>query len=124
LQTANSDIISFHNYGAAKEFGRRVRWLKSFGRPTLCTEYMARSTGSTFEAILPKAKKQRVAAFCWGLVLGRTQTHLAWDALHNHKISEGSRPWFHDVLHADGSPHMPREAEFLRRITNRPSVAA
>jgi hypothetical protein len=123
-QTANSDVISFHNYGKPRDFGRRIRWLRSFGRPTLCTEYMARSAGSTFEGILPKARKHRVAAFCWGLVLGRTQTHLAWDATENHKISEGSRPWFHDVLHPDGTPHSAREAEFLRRITGKSALAA
>ena len=117
VQTANSDVISFHNYGTSKDFARRVRWLKSFGRPVLCTEYMARQTGSTFEAILPKAKKHRVAAFCWGLVLGRTQTHLGWDTTENHKIAGGFRPWFHDILHPDGRPHLPYEAEFLRRIT-------
>jgi hypothetical protein len=124
VQIANSDVISFHNYGKARDFGRRVRWLQSFGRPTLCTEYMARSEGSTFQAILPKAKKHRVAAFSWGLVLGRTQTHLAWDAAENHKISAGSRRWFHDILHPDGSPHLPHEAEFLRRITGRIDLAA
>jgi hypothetical protein len=124
VQISNSDIISFHNYGKARDFGRRIRWLESFGRPTLCTEYMARAAGSTFQAILPKAKKRRVAAFSWGLVLGRTQTHLAWDAAENHKIASGSRRWFHDILHADGSPHLPHEAEFLRRITGKVDLAA
>lgn len=118
-QTAHSDFISFHNYGVAADFEQRVRWLKGHGRPTMCTEYMARSTGSTFEAILPRAKEERVAAFCWGLVRGRTQTHFAWDAAENSLIHDGSRPWFHDVLHPDGTPHCPTEAEFLRRITGR-----
>jgi hypothetical protein len=123
VQTSNSDVISFHNYGKARDFGRRIGWLTSFERPILCTEYMARSARSTFEAILPKAKKQRVAAFCWGLVLGRTQTHLAWDPTENDKIAAGSRQWFHDILHPDGSPHRPQEAEFLRRITGRIDLA-
>ena len=118
-QTALSDVVSFHNYGVAEDFEARVRWLKGFDRPILCTEYMARTVGSTFEAILPAAKEERVAAFCWGLVRGRTQTHLAWDQSHNTLIDEGAAPWFHDVLHPDGSPHLPHEAEFLRRITGR-----
>ena len=118
-QTANSDIISFHNYGVAADFEARVRWLKAFGRPTFCTEYMARSIGSTFEEILPRAKEHRVAAFCWGLVRGRTQTHLAWNPADNAAIDAGLQPWFHDVLHEDGRPHLPHEAEFLRRITGR-----
>lgn len=116
-QTANSDVISFHNYGVAADFEARVRWLKGFGRPTLCTEYMARSTGSTFEEILPRAKEHQVAAFCWGLVRGRTQTHLAWNDADNPAIEDGLQPWFHDVLHEDGRPHLPHEADFLRHIT-------
>jgi hypothetical protein len=123
-QVFNSDVISFHNYGKARDFGRRIGWLESFGRPMLCTEYMARAAGSTFQAILPKAKKQRVAAFSWGLVLGRTQTHLAWEGTKNHKVARGSRRWFHDILHADGTPHLAHEAEFLRQITGKVSVAA
>jgi hypothetical protein len=123
-QTAHSDVISFHNYGHAADFEQRVRWLKGFGRPIMCTEYMARPTGSTFEAILPAAKAHEVATFCWGLVLGRTQTHFAWDPADNHLIAGGLKPWFHDVLHPDGRPHSPDEVEFLRRITGRWDIAA
>ncbi|MBW8783432.1 MAG: 1,4-beta-xylanase [Novosphingobium sp.] len=124
VQTENSDVISFHNYENPRKFARRIGWLKKFDRPMLCTEYLARPTGSTFEAILPHAKEHRVAAFCWGLVNGRTQTHLAWDAADNHHISEGRSPWFHDVLHADGTPYSADEIEFLKRITATPSVTA
>lgn len=118
-QVHNSDVISFHNYGHSADFEQRVRWLKSFGRPILCTEFMARSTGSTFEAILPAAKDHRVAAFCWGLVRGRTQTHFEWDPADNHRIERGEKPWFHDILHPDGQPHSVEEALFLRRIAGR-----
>lgn len=122
LQIAGSDVISFHSYGKANSFRQRVRWLKGYGRPILCTEYMARSTGSTFETILPVAKEQKVGAFCWGLVLGRTQTHLPWKA--PKKQTKASEVWFHDVLHPDGRPHRPQEAAFLRRITGRTGLPA
>ncbi|HEU0044220.1 cellulase family glycosylhydrolase [Sphingomonas sp.] len=118
-QLTQSDVISFHNYGKGGDFRRRVRWLSKLKRPLMCTEFMARPTGSTFQAVLPFAKKARVAAFCWGLVAGRTQTHLAWNPRHNRQIQEGRAPWFHDVLHQDGRPHLAREASFLRRITGR-----
>ena len=122
IQTANSDVISFHNYGTANGFRKRVRWLRTFRRPILCTEYMARTIGSTFETILPVAKEQKVGTFCWGLVLGRTQTHLPWKA--PKKATKATQTWFHDVLHPDGRPHLPREADFLRRITGRARVSA
>jgi hypothetical protein len=49
-----------------------------FHRPILCTEYMARGAGSTFDSSLPIAKKYNVAAINWGLVAGKTQTYLPW----------------------------------------------
>ena len=122
IQIEQSDVVSFHNYGRANGFRQRVRWLRRFGRPILCTEYMARPAGSTFEAILPIAKEQRVGAFCWGLVLGRTQTHLPWKPARAR--SKAADLWFHDVLHPDGRPHRPQEAAFLRRITGRAEVSA
>lgn len=117
IQTSNSDIISFHNYEKPRAFAKRVRWLKEFGRPIMCTEYMARGVGSTFQGVLPHAKRHRVAAFNWGLVSGRTQTHLAWDAAENHRIEHDGAPWFHDVLHTDGRPYCEKEAAFLKSIT-------
>jgi len=36
---------------------------------------MARSVGSTFDAILPIAKQERVGAINWGFVAGKTQTY-------------------------------------------------
>jgi hypothetical protein len=57
---------------------RRIAQLKEYGRPLLCTEFMARGNGSTFEAVLPILKREKVAAYCWGLVDGKTQTKYPW----------------------------------------------
>ncbi len=124
IQLASSDVVSFHNYEAPDRFAQRIAWLEAFKRPILCTEYMARMTGSTFHGVLPIAKEHGVGAFNWGLVAGRTQTHLAWDPDHNQAIARGEQPWFHDVLHPDGSPFCPLEAEFLRWITGKSDLAA
>ena len=66
VQLRESDIISFHNYSNAADFEKHVRWLQRYKRPIICTEYMARSEGSTFGAILPVAKRLHVAAINWG----------------------------------------------------------
>jgi len=121
-QTGNSDVISFHNYGVAEDFIQRVKWLKTMGRPLLCTEFMARPAGSTFQAILPAAKEFDVGAFCWGLVRGKTQTHLPWDSWVNPNIEGLKDAWFHDIFHDTGEPHDPREVEFLR-LLNRAEIA-
>lgn len=116
-QTSCSDIISFHNYGVAEDFAQRVKWLKAMGRRLLCTEYMARPAGSTFEAILPIAKQEAVGTFCWGLVRGKTQTHLPWDKWENPNIDGLKEKWFHDIFDADGTPHDENEVAFLRLIS-------
>ncbi|MDX9973077.1 MAG: right-handed parallel beta-helix repeat-containing protein, partial [FCB group bacterium] len=54
----HSDFISFHSYGKLADVQRIVETLKQHGRPLVCTEYMSRGTGSTFEAILPYLKEQ------------------------------------------------------------------
>lgn len=116
-QTANSDIITFHNYGVAADFVQRVTWLRAHGRPIMCTEFMARPAGSTFEAILPEAKSLGVGAFCWGLVRGKTQTHLPWDAWQNPEIEGLKDRWFHDIFDASGAPHDQTEVDLLRMLT-------
>lgn len=117
-QTENSDVISFHNYGTAKDFRTRIKWLKAHGRPMLCTEFMARPVGSTFEAILPVAKKNKVGAFCWGLVQGKTQTHLPWDSWANPRLEPTAEPWFHDIFDSGGIPHDATEVAFIRMLTD------
>lgn len=115
----NSDVISFHNYAKPDEFEKRVGWLKAFGRPILCTEYMARPQGSTFQAILPIAKKDHVAAINWGLVAGKTQTIFAWDTWKAPSTETEPKVWFHDILRPNGVPYSVEEVEFLRSITGR-----
>src|SRR5215510_3225658 len=49
IQLRESDVITFHNYSWPEYFKTEVTWLKKFNRPVICTEYMARSAGSTFD---------------------------------------------------------------------------
>ncbi|HMF60492.1 MAG TPA: cellulase family glycosylhydrolase, partial [Vicinamibacterales bacterium] len=66
VQLESSDVISFHNYDSGAEFEKRIKWLQRYRRPILCTEYMARGNGSTFQGSLPIAQKYKVAAYNWG----------------------------------------------------------
>jgi hypothetical protein len=108
-----SDIVSFHQYADAAALERRIAALRRHGRPLLCTEFMARSRGSTLATHLPIFRRERVGCFTWGLVRGRTQTHLPW--LWTDPEREPV-PWFHDLLHPDGTPYDPEEAALLRRL--------
>ncbi len=75
---------------------------------------MARPRGSTFAAIVPVAAADRVGLFNWGLVRGKTQTHLPWDSWDHPYLGPAPEPWFHDVCDPDGTPHDPAEAALLR----------
>ena len=120
VQIEQSDVISFHNYGWPEDFEARVKLLEQFHRPLICTEYMARGTGSTFDTVLPIAKAHHVAAINWGLVQGKSQTYLPWDSWQRPYVTEQPTIWFHDVFYPDGRPYRQREADLIHELTNRP----
>jgi hypothetical protein len=80
VQFNQSDVFSFHNYGFGESFLASIQQLQQYGRPVLCSEYMARDNGSTFDNSLPIAYQQNVMAINWGLVSGRSQTIITWDS--------------------------------------------
>ncbi len=121
LQLRQSDIITFHNYDWPERFAARIQQLRRLSRPILCTEYMARGNGSTFDGILPIAKSEGVAAIHWGLVAGRTQTYLPWDSWQRPYTLQSPQVWFHDVFLANGTPYRQAEVDLLRKLTGRGS---
>jgi hypothetical protein len=117
IQIEQSDVLSLHNYSWPEDFEHSVRWLQRYHRPILCTEYMARTVGSTFDLILPVARRLRVAAINWGLVLGKTQTNLPWDSWQHPYVDHEPPVWHHDIFRADGTPYRAREVEIIRALT-------
>jgi hypothetical protein len=124
IQLDMSDVISFHNYGPPEEFEKRIDSLKRYNRPILCTEYMARGNKSTFEGSMPIAKERRVAAINWGLVQGKTQTHLPWDSWQKPYVDRDPPIWFHEVFNTDGSPYKQEEVDFIRQLTGKAKAKA
>lgn len=118
VQIEESDVISFHNYEHPDEFEKRIKWLQPYGRPMLCTEYMARGNGSFFETTLPLAKKYNVAAFNWGLVDGKTQTKYPWDSWKK-KYTAPPKVWFHEIFHTDGKPYDDDEVKLIKSLTGK-----
>jgi Cellulase (glycosyl hydrolase family 5) len=115
IQLDNSDVITFHNYGEPAEFEGRIAELVPQGRPILCTEYLARTLGSTVEGVLPIAKRYNVGALNWGLVAGKTQTYFPWDSW-DHPYPAMPQLWFHDLLEPGGRPFRDREIETIRQL--------
>jgi endo-1,4-beta-mannosidase len=112
-----SDVESFHNYENAASFRMHVQWLQQYGRPIICTEYMARPVNSTFENILPVAKEMKVGAINWGFVQGKSQTFLPWDSWQHPYVDRQPEEWFHDIFRKDGEPYNPKEVEFIKKMT-------
>jgi hypothetical protein len=121
IQLSNSDVLSFHNYSWPENVEKEVVGLEKYHRPILCTEYMARSVGSTFDTILPIAKQHHIAAINWGFVNGKSQTNLPWDSWERPYVKTAPSVWFHDVLLADGTPYRQREAALIRELTGQTS---
>jgi hypothetical protein len=118
LQIEQSDILSFHSYSEAESFEKFVNKLGEYNRPLICTEFLARGNNSTFETILPVAKKYKVGAMCWGLVDGKTNTIHNWGTWQNPDKTE-PKVWHHDVFRKDHTPYSQNEIDFIKKITGK-----
>ena len=90
---------------------------KLYGRPVICTEWMARHFDSKFQNVMPMLKRHNVGAINWGLVAGKTQTMYKWGEV----ITDGSEPalWFHDILRTDGTPFDQAEIDTIKAVNSR-----
>lgn len=111
-----SDIVSFHDYSPLEGLRSRTETLAAYGKPLLCTEYMARSQGSLFSTHLPFLKERGIGALSWGLVAGKSQTIYPWGSRRGAKEPD---TWFHDILRADGSPYDRAEAQAIKGASGR-----
>lgn len=133
VNAALSDIITFHCYDGPSlaKVIQRVRDVAA-GRPIMCTEYMAREQGSTFQHCMPIFKEYRVGCINWGLVQGKSQTHLNWQTAKHLEERRAAgrfvRPgetypepelWFHEIFRTNGTPYRAEEVAFIRQMTGR-----
>jgi len=117
FQVKNSDVITYHDYEIPEWHQRVVQLLKAYGRPVICTEYMARPRNSTFENTMPMLKAENVGAINWGLVEGKTNTKYAWDT----PMPNGGEPalWFHEVFKKDGTPYKQEEVDLIKKLNDK-----
>jgi len=108
---ANSDVITFHNYGDKQNLINQITQLEIHKRPIINTEWMNRPAHSTIADNLSVFYDKHVGCMLWGLVNGKTQTDLPW----------GHRPgdpvatiWQHDLYRPDFTPYDSKEIEQLK----------
>lgn len=116
---SHSDVISFHAYdGNVEDVRGKIEQLEKYNRPLLCTEYLARGSGNTFETMLPLFKEKQVAAINWGFVAGKTNTAFPWVSW-TKKFDSLPKVWHHDVYLPDKTPFDSEEISFLKRTLRR-----
>ena len=115
----NADVISFHTYdNNTRDVKRKIEELKKYGRPVICTEYMARTNNNTFHNMMPAFREERIGAINWGFVAGKTNTIYPWQTWEK-PYAEEPEVWFHDILRPDGTPFDQTEVNFIKSMTKR-----
>jgi hypothetical protein len=117
----NSDVITFHSYDDSATVEKLISALERYGRPIICSEYMARPRSSTFQSILPIFARRQVGAINWGFVSGKTQTIYPWDSWNNEYTSE-PKVWFHDIFRPDGTPYDSAEVRLIHTLTSSSTI--
>ena len=113
----NSDFISFHDYGNKESVLTRIKHLKVYNRPIVCTEYIAREQDNTFQNILPIFKENRIGGYNWGLVSGKTNTIYPWKSWDS-TYTGPPKKWHHDIFNPNGEPYSYEEIELIKNLTS------
>ena len=116
LQLQNSDIITFHSYEPPDEMKRRIRIIAALWPSGGLLGIYGAAAGSTFAAILPLLKDEKVGAYNWGFVNGKSQTIYPWDSWDKTYTAEPPI-WFHDIFRQNGDPFDPKEVALIRQLT-------
>lgn len=115
-----SDVISFHSYKPIEKMVPDLEALRSSGRPVLITEWLNRINHSDVRELYPLFYLERIGNYCWGFVVGRTQTNEPWESLWDQYEKNPAVPydftkWQHDLFRPSLRPYDPRELEIIRR---------
>jgi hypothetical protein len=110
IAVEGSDIISFHNYGNKEQLEKHIQELKQYKRPLINTEWMNRPAGSTVENNLGVFYREKTGCMLWGLVNGKTQTHLPW----GHRPGDSTAAvWQHDLYKKDFTAYNQKELDLI-----------
>ncbi|MDO4194676.1 MAG: cellulase family glycosylhydrolase [Prevotellaceae bacterium] len=116
----NSDIITYHIYADADKTLKKIKQMKTYGRPVICTEWMNRVAGSTIKDNLHLFAEENSGCMLWGLVNGKTQTHLCWG--HRPEQLPYTGVWQHDIFKNNMKPYDYDEIELLRKTIDAKKV--
>jgi hypothetical protein len=116
-----SDVISFHSYQPYDKLVAQISYLKQANRPLFLTEWLHRINHNNVQEIYPLLYITNVSNYCWGFVVGKTQTNEPWNFLWN-EYENGARTdydftkWQHDLFRSNLRPYDPREIDIIKKF--------
>ena len=117
----NSDIISYHFYGPLDDHVRVIKFLKTFGRPMINSEWLNRWFECDVTDTFPLFYLEKIGCFNWGFVAGKSQTYephnAAWDLYMEGEIQQVDvTKWYHDLYRPSHRPYDPKEIKTIKRF--------
>ena len=108
-----SDIITFQSFESAGQVEALLLLLARYDRPIICSDWLMRQRGNTFENLLPLFSVNHVGWFNQGLVNGKTQ---GW--IQQEKFRSDTQPdlWQHDVFKPDGAAYDEEEIKLVQEF--------
>ena len=96
--------------------------MRKLERPLMCTEWLNRIMHNDVKEIYPLFYLENIACYCWGFVVGKTQTHEPWESLWNDyynpnkKVDYDFTKWQHDLFRINQRPYDPHEIEIIEKF--------
>ena len=118
-----SDVISFHSYQAYEKLVAEIKFLQKFNRPLFQTEWLHRINHNDVHNVYPLLYLANVSNYCWGFVIGKTQTNEPWPCLWEEwDRGEGEKydftKWQHDLFRPNLRPYDPREIMLIEKFND------
>jgi len=118
---SRSDIISYHFYGGYSDHIQVIKFLKSYGRPILNTEWLGRCFGNDVFSLFPLFYLEQIGCWNWGFVAGKYQTYEPWEMTwtkyyNGTKTDVDFTKWFHDLYRPNHRPYDPREIDLIKEF--------
>ncbi len=117
-----SDVISYHDYGKFERTACVIKCLQKYNRPLFNTEWLNRVCSNDIAEQYPTFMMNMIGCYCWGLVLGKSQTNEPYEAMWQ-QLENGTLPhdwdlsrWMHDLFRINHRPYDPKEIELIKKF--------
>lgn len=112
-----SDVISIHCYSRYEKLVELIRFFQKQNRPIFLTEWLNRIMHNNVAEIYPLLYITNVSNYCWGFVLGKTQTNEPWNIMWDWEDPTlDFTKWMHDLFRPNLRPYDPKEIALIEKF--------